>query len=317
MALQRARRPTRAALPAGFVSAGVVVLVLDLAIKRGAPHYTQGQLSTLFRGVAAACACGLAAASALLRRHMPRLEAQGRIGSGGGGSGGGGSSSGGREAAAKAVHARGHGGGDGMRHRPDAGEQWQQPHPHHVQDRHAHHQPQPQQQHSRQQRPDSTESVDVEAGAGDRHQHRSSAGGGGAALSPPRRRAPSARGAGGTPGAAAWRRAARGVAPAAAAICVSVGSSMMAFPFFSYMPLDGALGQHLVPAAFYARLLGDIAGRLAPPRLQAATLRRLAGAAVVKAALLPVLLIGLVRPAAVGGDLLLVALVAANWVLSG
>jgi hypothetical protein len=69
--------------------------------------------------------------------------------------------------------------------------------------------------------------------------------------------------------------------------------------------------------AFYARLIGDVAGRVVPPRLQAGTLRRLAGAVAVKAALLPLLLAAIPRPSLVGGDLGLMAIIVVNWVLSG
>jgi len=113
-----------------------------------------------------------------------------------------------------------------------------------------------------------------------------------------------------------WRVAAA-VAPAALALLVSVGSSMLAFPFFSYIPQTGSMGAWVSQAAFYARLGGDIAGRLLPPHWQACTLRRLIVFAALKALLLPLLLPALLWPAAVGGDRGLVLLVAVNWALSG
>ncbi|KAI8467814.1 MAG: hypothetical protein J3K34DRAFT_523439 [Monoraphidium minutum] len=240
------------ALTTGFVSAGALVLLLDVVIKRGAPRYSAPQLDALFRCVAAACAAGLAAAAALLRRSDVK---------GGGGAlspraSDGGLASGDLAAAGAAAQQRGHyGGADGMRHRPEHGWEQQQPQ-----------QQQQQQQHD-------------------------------------------------APGA--WLRAARAAAPAAAAICAGVGTSMAAFPFFAFIPADGALGHHAAAAAFYARLAGDVAGRLLPPRLRARTLARLGAAAVAKAALTPLLLAALPAPRRVGGDYAVVALVAASWVLGG
>jgi hypothetical protein len=37
----------------------------------------------------------------------------------------------------------------------------------------------------------------------------------------------------------------RAILPAATALLLSVGSSMLAFPFFTYVPLSGAFGEHL------------------------------------------------------------------------
>jgi hypothetical protein len=118
-------------------------------------------------------------------------------------------------------------------------------------------------------------------------------------------------------GTPAFWSVAGAASPAALSLFASVGSSMMAFPFFSYIPTTGRLGSHVSQAAFYARLGGDIAGRLLPPSLQARTVPRLLAFAAAKAALLPLLLPALLRPTVVGGDVGLVALVAGNWALGG
>jgi hypothetical protein len=107
------------------------------------------------------------------------------------------------------------------------------------------------------------------------------------------------------------------VAPAALALLASVGTSMAAFPFFAYLPTTGALGPWVAQAAFYARMGGDVAGRVVPPQWQARTRRALARSAALKGALLAPLLAALLRPRVVGGDYGLVALVAVNWALSG
>lgn len=61
----------------GFVSCGLVVLLADVAIKRGHHAYSQDGLRTLFHVAAAVAAAGAAAALALLRRHWARLQAAG------------------------------------------------------------------------------------------------------------------------------------------------------------------------------------------------------------------------------------------------
>ena len=265
------------ALTAGYVSAGAAVLALDLAIKRGAPHYSPQQLRALFAAVSGVCLAGWAAACGLLRRHARRLDAAtARHGSDGGGGGGSihvkaGSSGG---AGASVLHAGGAGTlaawRRGARHDATAPPL---PRPHSA----------------------AQAAADVEAAAG-----------------PPSGRASAAGGDSGE-----WRRVARAVSPAAALLAASVGSSMAAFPFFSYLPPDGALGPWVTQAAFYARLVGDITGRLLPPSWAARSVARLGLWAGVKVALLPLLLPALLRPARVGGDLAVVALVALNWLLSG
>jgi hypothetical protein len=271
------RPPPHAHAHPGFVSAGLLVLALDFAIKRGAPHYTPRQLRVLFAAVAAACLGGLAAGAALLRAHGRRLEAaaaaaaaappaQAAPGGGRAGAGAAAAPAGGGGAALAAVGAAGGTAGAlraALKHTAH----------------HAHPGPDP--------------APDVEAPP-----------------APPGRRG---RGAGG-PGMLAVAAA---TAPAAAALLASVGSSMLAFPFFSYAPPTGRLGHHISQALFYSRLGGDIAGRLVPPSLQARTGPRLLAWAGLKAALLPWLVPALLRPARAGGDLGLLALVGLNWAMSG
>lgn len=68
---------------------------------------------------------------------------------------------------------------------------------------------------------------------------------------------------------------------------------------------------------FYARLGGDIAGRLLPPRLQLSTKASVLSWGLAKAGLLLVLVPALLHPRLVGGDLGLTVLVTVNWWLSG
>ncbi|GFR41593.1 hypothetical protein Agub_g2316 [Astrephomene gubernaculifera] len=112
------------------------------------------------------------------------------------------------------------------------------------------------------------------------------------------------------------RLAAR-ILPAATAISISVGTSMLIFPFFTFMHSTGLLGIRLPQVLFYIRLVGDIAGRMVPRRLQVTTVRRLMLWAAVKLALVPLLFGCIFVPHLTGGDVGAMAVVAVFWVLSG
>jgi hypothetical protein len=73
----------------------------------------------------------------------------------------------------------------------------------------------------------------------------------------------------------------------------------------------------LLQILFYARLLGDILGRMVPPSWQLRSSKALLSAAFLKTKLLVVLVPGILQPSLVGGDLCLAALVTINWWLSG
>jgi hypothetical protein len=280
--MRRSPARTTTSIPPGFVSAGFLVLALDFVIKHGAPHYSEQQLRALFAAVAATCLSGLAAGAAMLRRHGRRVEAA-IMGAphGRAGSDAGGSGPGGGAlpgaAAAEEVTAVSVSGGTVGALRAAL--------------KHTAHHPAPPHGPPQLQAHRAGEPGDVEA-------------------------PPAAGRRGGGSGGGAWS-VAPAVAPAAAALLASVGTSMLAFPFFSYAPPSGHLGHHISQALFYARLGGDVVGRLMPPSLQARTAPRLLVWAGLKAALLPWLLPALLRPARAGGDLGLIALVAVNWVLSG
>ncbi|PNW84001.1 hypothetical protein CHLRE_04g212250v5 [Chlamydomonas reinhardtii] len=107
------------------------------------------------------------------------------------------------------------------------------------------------------------------------------------------------------------------ISPAALAISVSVGTSMLIFPFFTYMSSTGLLGVRFAQVLFYIRLVGDIAGRMVPKRLQVTSVRGLMFWALVKLALVPVLFGCIFTPRLTGGDVTAVAVVALFWVLSG
>ncbi|GBF92316.1 hypothetical protein Rsub_05518 [Raphidocelis subcapitata] len=288
-------------LTAGFVSAGGVVLFLDFAIRRGrAPYYTQAQLHVLFAAVAAACLAGLAASLALIRAHARRLETLGTAaprGSGAGAVDARGAAFGGGVGSDDGSDGEGGGGGgrDGGAWPGGGGA------PGHALRRgarrhHHHHSP-----------------VDVEAAV-----HVSAGGGGDGGESKLHGRGGGAGGGGaGVGGESEFRAIATAIAPAALALLASVGTSMAAFPFFAYLPTNGALGPWVAQAAFYARMGGDVAGRIVPPQWQARSRGALVRFAALKAALLPPLLAALLRPGVVGGDFGAVALVAVNWALSG
>ncbi|GIL58218.1 hypothetical protein Vafri_13282 [Volvox africanus] len=105
--------------------------------------------------------------------------------------------------------------------------------------------------------------------------------------------------------------------PAAMCITISVGTSMLIFPFFTYMTSTGLLGERLAQVLFYIRLVGDILGRLVPRRLQTTTVRNLMFWAVVKLAMVPLLFGCIFTPHFVGGDITSMVVVALFWVLSG
>ena len=276
------------ALTAGYVSAGAAVLLLDLLIKRGAPAYSDSQLGALFAAVAGVCLAGLAAACALLGR--------GALGAAG--------LQGGPSAVGRAARASGDDDGGGKADATDAfaaagggapaGGAWRRHHHHHGAAAAA--------------AGDHSAPPDVEAAPG---------GSAGAAARPPAAAARAAAAA----DRAEWRAVARAAAPAAAALLASVATSMAAFPFFAYLPSHdggGRLGAHAPQAAFYARLAGDVAGRLLPPRLAARTRARLLPAAALKLLLAPPLVAALLRPALLPvGDAAAVALVGVSWVLGG
>lgn len=73
----------------------------------------------------------------------------------------------------------------------------------------------------------------------------------------------------------------------------------------------------LLQILFYARLLGDILGRMVPPAWQLSSSRAVLSAAFLKTKLLVVLVPAILQPSLVGGDIPLAALVAVNWWLSG
>ncbi|KAF8063664.1 hypothetical protein HT031_003519 [Scenedesmus sp. PABB004] len=297
------------ALSAGFVACGGVVLAADVWIKRGAPNYDAAGVAVLFRVVAAAALLGWAAAAALVRRHRRRLDAAGAQRSGragaaarGGGGGllggpsdGGGRSSGGAHIISLATAAAPRpGGGLGLRHHGPGG------------------------------LPEAAPAA--EAGlAAQPHP--------GAERAPAHGRPGSGRGSHPRRARlAAWSRAGCAAAvqlgaqlrlgaalwPAVVGLGLSVWSSMVAFPFFTFVPRSGALGERLPQVLFYSRLLGDVGGRLVPvPGLHLASGRAVAAAGAAKACALLLLLPALLSPRIVGGDWALSALVFAYWVSSG
>mmetsp|Transcript_22046 Transcript_22046/g.48132 ORF Transcript_22046/g.48132 Transcript_22046/m.48132 type:complete len:479 (+) Transcript_22046:161-1597(+) len=110
----------------------------------------------------------------------------------------------------------------------------------------------------------------------------------------------------------AWR-----ISPAALSIFLSVGTSMVIFPFFTYMRSTGLFGDRLAQVLFYVRLISDILGRVVPKRLQATSIRGLMFWALLKTALMLPLFVSIFHPEALLGDVGATILVAAFWLLSG
>ncbi|WIA22536.1 hypothetical protein OEZ86_009526 [Tetradesmus obliquus] len=81
--------------------------------------------------------------------------------------------------------------------------------------------------------------------------------------------------------------------------------------------IGGAFGERLPQVLFYARLAGDICGRLAPHWLHLRSSAAVLAAGAAKAALLALLVPAMLRPQLVGGDTQLALLIAANWWMSG
>lgn len=75
--------------------------------------------------------------------------------------------------------------------------------------------------------------------------------------------------------------------PAAVALFLSVGASMVVAPFFTYVPSSGSTGDLLPQALFAARTLSDIVGRLLPFVPAIKTKSGLFIAGVLRAALTP------------------------------
>ncbi|GAX81468.1 hypothetical protein CEUSTIGMA_g8897.t1 [Chlamydomonas eustigma] len=89
----------------------------------------------------------------------------------------------------------------------------------------------------------------------------------------------------------AWK-----VAPAAISIFLSVGTSMLVFPFFTYVQSTGLFGERLAQVLFYVRLIGDIVGRLLPPFLKDTTAKELLVWGAVKSAVMPMVLLSIFLP---------------------
>jgi hypothetical protein len=110
----------------------------------------------------------------------------------------------------------------------------------------------------------------------------------------------------------AWK-----VSPAALSIFLSVGTSMLVFPLFTFVRSTGLLGDRLAQVLFYVRLIGDIAGRLVPRRMQITSSRLLITIGLIKTGMVPLLCISIFYPSLMFGDAGGVILVGAFWWLSG
>ncbi|GLC52618.1 hypothetical protein PLESTB_000649700 [Pleodorina starrii] len=339
------------ALTTGFVSSGPVVLLLDLALKRG-PYYSPEGLERLFQWVAVITAAGLAAAAALVLGswrmlsagppHRVELKVPYKAPSYGSSVGGkdGGSGHGSDRAGGPYVRHRGEQGGgqyDGGALTPygsgSFGQNANGYHNHHNYNGYStagggggfgaagrsHH----------------AITLDFSGAANDHHNHHNGHDGfsnhhnhhhGGGASHSMFHMSASADGGQADQSVdeskvskrdlPLFRLAAR-ILPAALSITLSVGTSMLIFPFFTYMTSTGLLGERLPQVLFYIRLVGDIAGRLVPRRLQATTVRKLMFWAFVKLAMVPLLFGCIFTPELLGGDVTSCVVVALFWVLSG
>ena len=113
-------------------------------------------------------------------------------------------------------------------------------------------------------------------------------------------------------GSIAWK-----VAPAALSIFLSVGTSMLVFPLFTFVRSTGLLGDRLAQVLFYVRLVGDIAGRVVPKRLQITSPRLLVTIGLVKLAMVPLVCISIFYPSFLFGDVGGIFCIGIFWWLSG
>ncbi|KAK9846537.1 hypothetical protein WJX81_006206 [Elliptochloris bilobata] len=97
------------------------------------------------------------------------------------------------------------------------------------------------------------------------------------------------RGRGGSPAAATapsgWaanQGLMRALAPAASSLALNVGTSVLVFPYFTYVESSGLLGALLPQALFGVRVVADIVGRLLPISPLLASRQRLVAASVAK-----------------------------------
>lgn len=264
---------------AGFVSCGLVVLLADLALKGRGPYYTAAGMVRLFQVVACQTLIGLAAAAAILRRHWRRLAAAGPAAAAGsialGLKGAAGVSSNGRPIIGLPLSTLGGlkpgvPGGLGLRHRVEP--------PAYDNSNSQQLQQQQQQRHKSTSGDAGSEAPAVAINLGADHHCSNDAGATLDAPHPPPSTSRNSSKGGGSGGSSSSSTRAgrsgpqlllkvlskllRGLAacsaplvrllqlggaiwPAWLGLLLSVGSSMLAFPFFTFVPHHGAFGQQL------------------------------------------------------------------------
>ncbi|KAK9849775.1 hypothetical protein WJX84_003292 [Apatococcus fuscideae] len=108
-----------------------------------------------------------------------------------------------------------------------------------------------------------------------------------------------------------------GIWPAAFSLFLSVGTSILVFPFFTFVPTSGYLGSMLPQALFAARTVADIVGRLIPRTDCISTRWGMVGAGLVKTAITPLFFVYLAAGVAWRSDVLAIAYIFAFWLMSG
>ncbi|KDD71710.1 hypothetical protein H632_c4523p0, partial [Helicosporidium sp. ATCC 50920] len=107
--------------------------------------------------------------------------------------------------------------------------------------------------------------------------------------------------------------------PLMLSIFLSTGVALTLFPFFTYVPSSGLLGDAFPRALFFARIFGDVLGRVLP-RLRALHCldpRKVLLGAAAKLALAPLFFLYLDAAPEARRDVLALAYVAGVWVLGG
>ncbi|KAL4440645.1 hypothetical protein ABPG77_000354 [Micractinium sp. CCAP 211/92] len=164
--------------------------------------------------------------------------------------------------------------------------------------------------------PSVKESIDF-AGAGTRPD--SSASGPGHGADATLSEAGTARAAHSAPGSSATWQALPLIWAPLTALGLSSTVALTLFPFFTYVPTSGLLGESLPQVLFFARIFADVLGRFLPrlSLLAAESPLTPLAAAGAKLAGVPILLLYIKSPDRLHSDVFAVLLVAAVWLLGG
>ncbi|KAK9828283.1 hypothetical protein WJX74_007233 [Apatococcus lobatus] len=108
-----------------------------------------------------------------------------------------------------------------------------------------------------------------------------------------------------------------GIWPAAFSLFLSVGTSILVFPFFTFVPTSGWLGSMLPQVLFAARTIADIVGRLIPRTDCISTRWGMVAAGLVKTGITPLFFCYLAAGLAWRSDIMAIAYIFIFWLMSG